>query len=242
MGIAIDYCGSYDELSKKAAQIVVEELAKKPDAVLGLPTGSTPIGMYKELTELNKSGKVDFSKVKTFNLDEYLPIKRDNEQSYYKFMFDKFFSFINIKPENVNIPNGEAAEPDSECLEYDRKIDAAGGIDLMILGIGANGHIGFNEPAAALTPGTHVAALTEDTINANSRFFTSADEVPKKSLTMGVGSIIAKSRKILLLVSGESKTQIFKQFLYENKITTDNPATLLYLHNDVTILSDITNI
>jgi glucosamine-6-phosphate deaminase len=242
MGIAIEYCGSYEELSSKAAKAVAAELAVKPDLVLGLPTGSTPEGMYKNLIELNKSGEIDFSKVRTFNLDEYYPIKRGDEQSYYKFMFDKFFGFINIKPENISIPNGETADPVVECLQYDRKIDSAGGIDLMVLGIGANGHIGFNEPGASLTPGTHIADLTEETIQANARFFDSADDVPKTDLTMGMGSIIAKSKKILLLVSGGAKTQVFKQFLYDNKITPENPATFLYLHNDVTILSDIQNI
>jgi len=239
MGITVEYLGSYEELSSKAAKIVQAELEKKPDLVLGLPTGSTPIGMYKKLIELNKAGQADFSRVRTFNLDEYYPIRQENEQSYYKFMFDNFFDAVNIKRENISIPNGEAADPDTECKNYDANIDKAGGIDLMILGIGANGHIGFNEPGTALIPGTHVADLTEDTINANARFFNSADEVPKQALTMGVGSIIAKSRKILLLVSGESKSQVFKQFLYNKEISTVNPASLLYLHSDVKILSDI---
>lgn len=241
MGIEIKYFESYEELSKQAAKMVAEAITKKPEFVLGLPTGSTPLGMYKNLIELHKSGEVDFSNVRTFNLDEYYPIKHSDEQSYYKFMFDNFFGSINVKPENIHIPNGETNDPVTECAEYDAKIDSAGGIDLMVLGIGANGHIGFNEPDASLIPDTHIAELTENTIQANARFFNSADEVPKKALTMGVGSIIAKSKKIVLLVSGESKTQIFKQFLSDNKISTENPATLLYLHNDVTIFSDIKN-
>ena len=242
MGIKINYCGSYEELSEQAAQIVKAELEKKPDAALGLPTGSTPEGMYKKLIEYHKNGGIDFSKARTFNLDEYYPIKRDNGQSYYKFMFDKFFGAVNIKQENINIPNGETADPEAECAEYERKIDAAGGIDLMILGIGANGHIGFNEPGDALIPGTHVADLKEETIKANSRFFASAGEVPKKALTMGMGSIIAKSRKILLLVSGESKAQVFRQFLNDKKISAQIPATFLYLHNNVSVLTDLTNL
>jgi glucosamine-6-phosphate deaminase len=225
MSIKINYCGSYEELSGKAAQIVAEELAKKPDLVLGLPTGSTPVGMYKKLIELNRNAGIDFSQVRTFNLDEYYPIKRDDEQSYYKFMFDNFFGGVNIRQENISIPDGEAADPDAECAEYDRKIDAAGGIDLMILGIGANGHIGFNEPGEYLISCSHVAGLSEDTIRANARFFASPDEVPKKALTMGMGSIIAKSRKILLLVSGEAKAPVFREFLSSDKISADNPAT-----------------
>ena len=239
MGITINYLDNYEELSRQAAQIVAAELAKKPDLVLGLPTGSTPIGMYKNLIAMNKNGEIDFSQVRTFNLDEYYPIKRDSEQSYYKFMFDNFFDAVNINRENINIPDGEAADAESECASYEQKIGKAGGIDLMILGIGANGHIGFNEPGAALVPHTHVASLTEDTINANARFFASRDEVPKTALTMGMGSIIARSKKILLLVSGAAKEQVFKQFLYDMKITTDNPSTFLYLHSDVVVLSDV---
>ena len=240
MGIRFNYeIESYEELSEQAAQIVKAAIAEKPDLVLGLPTGSTPEGMYKNLIEMNKSGEIDFSKVRTFNLDEYYPIKRDNEQSYYKFMFDKLFNHVNINLENINIPDGEAADPDMECMKYEQKIGKAGGIDLMILGIGANGHIGFNEPGESLVPLTHVAELTEDTIKANARFFNSAGEVPKTALTMGMGSIIARSKKILLLVSGESKAQVFRQFFNGGMISTGNPATLLYLHGDVTVLSDI---
>jgi len=239
MGITINYLENYEELSNQAARIVAAELAKKPDLVLGLPTGSTPVGMYKKLIAMNQGGEVDFSQVRTFNLDEYYPIKRDNEQSYYKFMFDNFFGAVNIDHENINIPDGEAADPESECRSYEQKISVVGGIDLMILGIGANGHIGFNEPGGALIPRTHVASLTEDTINANARFFASRDEVPKTALTMGMGSIIAKSKKILLLVSGAAKEQVFKQFLNDGKITTANPSTFLYLHNNVVILSDV---
>jgi glucosamine-6-phosphate deaminase len=154
-------------------------------------------------------------------------------------MFDNFFGQININPENVNIPDGETSDPGSECINYDKKIDEAGGIDLMVLGIGANGHIGFNEPGEFLISGTHAADLTEDTREKNARFFSSIDEVPVKALTMGMGSIIAKCRKILLLVSGEVKRDVFRKFLDSDKITADNPVTFLYLHNDVIVLSDI---
>jgi len=240
MGRTINYnIESYEEMSRQAAEIVADTIKSKENAVLGLPTGSTPLGMYSKLIEMNKAGKIDFSKATTFNLDEYYPIKKDNSQSYYKFMFDNFFGKINIDPKNINIPNGEADVPERECLEYDRKINRAGGIDLMVLGIGANGHIGFNEPGSFLVPHTHVADLTEDTIKANSRFFNSVGEVPAKALTMGMNSIITKSKKILMLVSGESKREVFKGLLYGRRISTDNPSSFLYLHNDVVILSDI---
>ncbi|MCL2095964.1 MAG: glucosamine-6-phosphate deaminase [Oscillospiraceae bacterium] len=239
MGIVFNFCENYDFLSNRAADIVGELLKAKPDCVLGLPTGSTPIGMYKKLIEKNKSGEIDFSKVTTFNLDEYYPIKKTSEQSYYKFMFDNLFDGININPDNINIPDGEAENAEIESLNYERKIDRAGGLDLMILGIGPNGHIGFNEPGKFLLPHTHVADLTEDTIKANARFFDSESEVPKTALTMGMGSIIAKSKKILLLVSGESKKAAFDKFYGEAKITADNPSTFLYLHGDVIVLSDI---
>jgi glucosamine-6-phosphate deaminase len=233
----IEYFGDYSAMSARAAEIVAREIKTKDDFVLGLPTGSSPLGMYAKLVELNKAGKIDFSKVTTFNLDEYYPIKRENDQSYYKFMFDNFFGKININPENINIPNGEADDADVECQEYEKKIDISGGIDLMVIGIGANGHIGFNEPDEFLIPDTHVAVLTEETKESNKRFFNSIGEVPVKALTMGMGSIL-KAKKILMLVSGESKKDIFKKLL-EGKINTQNPASFLYLHRDVTIVADI---
>ena len=237
MGMVIKYFESYDEMSKQAAQIVAGEVRVKPNMILGLPTGSTPIGMYKNLIRMNKAGETDFSKITTFNLDEYLPITKDNEQSYYKFMFDNFFGSINIDPKNINIPDGEAADGEIACREYEEKIDASGGIDLMVIGLGPNGHIGFNEPDKFLVPDTHIADLTETTINANARFFASADEVPKKALTMGMGSIL-KARKILLIVSGAAKREVLERFL-KKEITTDLPVSFLHLHRDVTILSDV---
>jgi len=240
MGITINYgIESYEEMCAQAAEIVAGVIKAKTDAVLGLPTGSSPVGMYARLIEMHKAGALDFSRVTTFNLDEYYPIKRDDPQSYYKFMFDNFFGGVNINPENIHIPDGEAADPAMECSQYDQKINRAGGIDLMVLGLGPNGHIGFNEPGGSLVPHTHVAELTEATIAANARFFSSAADVPVKALTMGMGSIIAKSRKILMLVSGEPKREIFKRFYEGKEITTNNPASFLYLHNDVTVLSDL---
>ena len=239
----IKYFENYEEMSKQAAEIVACEIKLKNtknngNFVLGLPTGSTPLGMYKNLIEMNKSGEIDFSKVTTFNLDEYYPIKRDSSQSYYKFMHDNFFDRVNINPENINIPDGEAVDAGSECKNYEEKIKKSDGIDLMVIGIGANGHIGFNEPGSFLLPNTHVAVLTEETKEANKRFFDSIGEVPDRALTMGMASIIAKSRKILMLVSGDSKTAAFRQFI-AGKITSGNPSTFLYLHNNVTVVSDI---
>ena len=242
----IHYMDNYQEMSNLAAEVAAKEILSKlkekkekngENFILGLPTGSTPLGMYARLIEMNKSGKLDFSKVTTFNLDEYYPIKRDNSQSYYKFMFDNFFGKINIDCNNIHIPNGEASDADSECGEYEKKIQSNGGIDLMIIGVGANGHIGFNEPDDVLIPDTHVAYLSENTKEQNKRFFNSIDEVPARALTMGMGSIL-KAKKILMLVSGESKREIFKKLL-ESKINTGNPASFLYLHRDVTVVADI---
>ena len=237
MGIKINYFKSYEDMSKQAANIVAETVKSKQKPILGLPTGSTPLGMYAELIKKNKAGEVDFSEVTTFNLDEYYPIKRDNPQSYYRFMFDNFFGGININPEKVSVPNGEALDPELECRQYEEKIEKSGGIDLMVLGFGPTGHIGFNEPGDFLMPYTHVEDLTEETREANKRFFDSIDEVPVKALTMGMGSIL-KAKKILMLVSGESKKDIFKKLL-EGKIETGNPASFLYLHRDATVVADI---
>ena len=234
----IEYFDDYKIMSERAAEIVANEIKNTGgNFVLGLPTGSSPLGMYAKLVELNRSGDVDFSAVTTFNLDEYYPIKRNNGQSYYRFMFDNFFGKININPENVNIPDGEAFDAEAECEEYEKKIELSGGIDLMVIGIGANGHIGFNEPDAFLIPGTHVAVLTETTKESNKRFFNSIEEVPVKALTMGMGSIL-KAKKILMLVSGESKRDIFKKLL-KGEISTANPASFLYLHKNATVVADI---
>lgn len=233
------FCGgdAYEKMSEKAAEFVAWEIKSKPGMILGLPTGSTPLGMYSRLIEMNRAGEIDFSKVTTFNLDEYYPIKKDSEQSYYKFMFDNFFNGINIDAKNINIPNGEAADAETHCKEYDKKIESLGGLDLMVLGMGTNGHIGFNEPCGYLLAGTHVASLTESTKKNNARFFASVDEVPTVALTMGMGSIL-QAKKILLIINGEPKKSALKEFL-TGKITTELPASFLHLHKDVTVLSDV---
>ncbi len=223
-------------MSEKAAKLVVSQLTLKPDSILGLATGSTPIGLYERLCELNKAGEVDFSEAITFNLDEYYPISPDNEQSYHYFMEQNLFSKVNINRANIHIPNGCCKDPDAECEAYEAAIEEAGGIDLQILGIGQNGHIGFNEPSRDLNTSTHLTDLTESTIEANSRFFASVDDVPKKALTMGISTIL-KSKKIVLMACGASKRDAVRE-LFNEDINTDVPATLLKVHPDVVLICD----
>lgn len=227
---------NYDEMSKLAAIKIKEVIESKPDAILGLATGSTPIGTYKELINMNKAGELDFSKVTTINLDEYIGLSEKNTQSYRYFMNENLFNHINIKKENTFIPNGLAKNIEEETKKYDEKIDELGGTDIQILGIGSNGHIAFNEPNDYLTAGSHLTNLAESTISANSRFFNSIDEVPKTAITMGLGQIM-KSKKILLLATGENKAKAIKEVL-SGKITTKNPATMLQMHRDVTLIID----
>lgn len=229
-------CDNYNEISEKAAQIIAGQIYLKPNCVLGLATGSTPVGMYTKLAEMYNAGKLDFSDVVTFNLDEYYPIKKSNSQSYDYFMNEQLFSKVNIQKHNVHIPNGETESPEEECGNYDAQINAIGGVDVQILGIGVNGHIGFNEPDSELISGTHITALTESTVKANSRFFESEADVPTKALTMGIATIL-KAKKIVLLASGKNKYDAVKALLSGN-ITTSVPATLLNVHNDVVVICD----
>ncbi len=229
-------CENYNEMSKAGAKLIASQLVLKPNSVLGLATGSTPVGMYKELISMNKAGELDFSEVTTFNLDEYYPISRDNRQSYYYFMQENLFSHININPENTNIPNGEAENTDEECLNYEKKIKASGGIDIQVLGIGRNGHIGFNEPNATLNSHTHLTALTENTLSANSRFFSEDETMPTEALTMGIATILS-AKKIILLASGASKSRVVGELL-NNRINTNIPATMLKTHPDVVLICD----
>lgn len=227
----------YESLSTTAANIIKEEIEKKEDLLLGLATGSTPIGTYKELIRLHKEEGLDFSKVVTFNLDEYLNIPYTNPNSYHYFMEENLFKHINIPKDNIHIPDGNAEDVEKFCREYDKKIEDCGGIDLQILGIGENGHIAFNEPDDELYLGTHITGLTESTIKANSRFFDSIDEVPKKAITMGIGSIM-KAKKILLLANGEKKAPVICELLKQEKVSTRIPASLLLLHPDVVVILD----
>ena len=229
-------CENYEQMSKAAALLVAAQLQLKPNCVLGLATGSTPEGMYAKLAEMFQNGEVDFASATTFNLDEYFPIARENDQSYYYFMDKHLYSKVNLNLENVHIPNGSAPNADVECANYDAKIDAAGGIDLQILGIGSNGHIAFNEPSSELSAGTHKVQLTEETIKDNSRFFANESDVPREALTSGMATIM-KSRKIILMASGANKREPIAK-LMSGKITTDCPATMLNMHSDVVIIAD----
>ncbi len=227
---------SYEEVSQKAAESVAGLLHRKQDAVIGLATGSTPEGMYARLVRMYRENEIDFSSVSTFNLDEYLGLSRDHPQSYHTYMHRHFFDHVNVDPERINIPRCGDEPPELVCRDYEKKLKDAGGLDLQILGIGTNGHVGFNEPAAYLYTDTHVVDLAEETIEANSRFFKSREEVPGKAVTMGVGSIMGAAR-IVLLASGRSKAKAIRD-MCSGKITTFVPASLLQLHKDVTIIAD----
>lgn len=226
----------YDAMSKEAALEMARVINNKPNAVLGLATGGTPIGMYKELIKMNKEGKIDFSNITTVNLDEYIGLSGEHEQSYRYFMNKNLFDHININKKNTFVLNGLAEDIAKEGREYDRMIDELGGTDIQLLGVGNNGHIAFNEPGSSLVSGTHLTDLTESTIEANSRFFESMDEVPKTAITMGLGQIM-KSKKILLIASGESKAEAMKM-LFSGKITSECPVTMLNMHRDVVVVLD----
>lgn len=226
----------YTDLSRKAANIISAQVIMKPDAVLGLATGSTPIGAYKQLIEWYEKGDIDFSKVMSVNLDEYLGLSGSHEQSYRAFMDHNFFDHINIKKENAFVPNGLAENADQECSRYNNIIKNIGGIDLQILGIGGNGHIGFNEPGAAFEKETHLVTLTESTRLSNARFFASIEEVPAHAITMGIRSIML-AKKILLLASGEKKAQALYDSFF-GPVTPLVPASILQLHNDCTVIAD----
>jgi glucosamine-6-phosphate deaminase len=223
-------------MSRKAANIISAQIIMKPDCVLGLATGSSPIGTYKQLIEWYKKGDLDFSQVTSINLDEYKGLSPDNDQSYRYFMNTNLFDHVNIDKARTFVPDG--LEPDSEkaCTAYNQIIAGEGGIDLQLLGLGNNGHIGFNEPGAAFEKETHCVNLTASTIEANKRFFASEDDVPRQAYTMGIKSIM-QAKKILLIVSGASKADILKEVLY-GPITPAVPASILQLHNDVTIVAD----
>lgn len=227
---------NYEELSKIAAEEFVKVVIEKPTAVLGLATGGSPVGMYKELIAKCKNNELDFSKCTSINLDEYIGLNPEHEQSYRNFMNTNLFNHVNINKDRTFVPNGLAQNLEEECKNYDNKIEELGGIDVQLLGIGNNGHIAFNEPGDELSAGTHIISLTESTIEANARFFDSIDEVPRKALTMGLGGIM-KAKKIILIASGEGKAEAIKG-LFSGKITTENPATMLQMHRDVVVIVD----
>lgn len=226
----------YNEMSRKAANIISAQIIMKPDAVLGLATGSSPIGTYKQLIDWYNKGDLDFSEIRSVNLDEYKGLDTSNPQSYAHFMRHNLFDSVNIKPENTNIPNGLETDIEKECTRYNNIIKSLGGIDLQLLGIGNNGHIGFNEPGEAFEKETHCVKLTENTIQANARFFSSVGEVPTHAYSTGIKNIM-QARSILLIASGEAKAEAMYQALF-GPITPTVPASILQLHNNVSIVAD----
>jgi glucosamine-6-phosphate deaminase len=228
---------SYNELSRKAADIIEELVSSNGNAVLGLATGSTPVGTYRELIKRYLEHSLDFSGVTTFNLDEYIGLRASNHDSYNYFMNYNLFDHININKDNTHVPDGMTNDPRTYGRLYDRMIENVGGIDLQILGIGSNGHVAFNEPAEELNLGTDLVKLSKKTIEDNSRFFESKENVPTEAISMGIGSIM-KARRILLLASGEGKAEAIGQVLNSGKVTTWLPASLLLLHPDVTLICD----
>lgn len=235
-GLTVLIAKDYDEISYRAAQIVSAQVTVKPNSVLGLPTGSTPIGMYQYLVKMSQDHLVDFSEVVTFNLDEYIGIEPSNPQSYAFYMQQHFFRFVPILPKNRFIPDGMSKAIEDTCETYDHAIFSHQKIDLQVLGIGANGHIGFNEPDIKFEAGTHLVKLDQATIQSNSRFFDSVDQVPRSAISIGIKNIM-QSRKVILLASGLTKAKIVKEML-TGPITPELPASILQVHPDVTLILD----
>lgn len=226
----------YNEMSRKAANIISAQVIMKMNSVLGLATGSSPMGAYKQLIEWYEKGDLDFSEVRSINLDEYKGLSKENVQSYYYFMKQNLFRHINIQPSNTYIPNGIAENKVEECIRYDAVIHSLGGIDLQLLGLGHNGHIGFNEPDQAFEKGTHCVALTQSTMDANSHLFENPQDVPAYAYTMGIKTIM-QAKKILIIVSGEEKAKIVRQAFF-GPVTPSVPASILQMHNDWTLVGD----
>lgn len=227
---------NYEELSKEAAGIIREGIQKKPNIVLGLPTGSSPLGCYGELIRMHKEEELDFSQVVTFNLDEYLGLPPDHPQSYNYFMYENFFNHVNVNNKNINIPDGMTKNVEALSIKYEESIKEAGGIDIQLLGIGSDGHIAFNEPGTPLDSRTHMAELAESTIKDNSRFFGKEEMVPKFAITMGVQTIF-EAKKIILLASGENKAEAVAKSI-EGQITSHITASALQKHPDAIIILD----
>jgi glucosamine-6-phosphate deaminase len=227
---------TYDSMSKEAARIIADRLRRKPNMVLGLATGSTPLGLYRELIRMHKEEGLDFSKVTTFNLDEYVGLKPDNPQSYHAYMREHLFRHVNLNPANTHLPRGDAPDLDAECQSYEQLIAHAGGIDLQLLGIGRSGHIGFNEPLSALRSRTREKALTPTTIKQNAAQFPSEAAVPRRAITMGVGTIL-DARRCILLATGESKAEIIAKAV-EGPITSMITASALQWHPRCTVVVD----
>lgn len=232
----ISIVDNYSEMTAEAANIIAQLLRSKQDAVFGLATGSTPEGLYARLVQMYEEKEIDFKEVTCFNLDEYAGLSPDHPQSYSYYMNRHLFSKVNVKKDNIHIPGCAVENIETVCRDYDRKIHEAGGIDLLLLGLGVNGHIGFNEPADYLHKDTHLVNLSRETIEANSRYFPTEDDVPRQAITMGVGSIMRAAR-IILLASGEKKADAVKQMTC-GRVSTHHPASLLQLHRNVLVIID----
>src|SRR6059058_4476712 len=227
---------NYEELSKLAAQIVAEVLNTKPNAVLGMATGSTPLGLYQELARMHKQAQIDFSRVMTFNLDEYVGLPGNHPQSYAYFMQENFFQHVNVQPQNINVPSGTTSNYPAFCDWYEKRIAECGGIDLQILGIGSDGHIAFNEPTSSLSSRTRLKTLSKQTIDDNARFFERREDVPVYAITMGVGTIL-DARKLVLVASGKTKAKAIAQAI-EGPVTSMVTASALQLHRDAIVVVD----
>ena len=226
----------YQDMSRKAANIISAQVIMKPDCVLGLATGSTPVGTYRQLIEWYEKGDLDFSRVSTVNLDEYRGLTHIDPQSYYYFMQENLFDHVNIDKAATHVPDGTNPDAADACAKHEQIIKSLGGIDLQLLGLGNNGHIGFNEPGAAFEKETHLVDLAESTIRANARFFASIDEVPKQAYTMGIRTIM-QAKKMLVVVSGEGKADIVSRAFF-GPVTPEVPASILQMHPDVTVVCD----
>ncbi len=227
---------NYKDMSEKAARIIAAKIISKPNCVLGLATGSTPEGLYASLVKKFEEGKIDFSDVKSVNLDEYKGLSKENDQSYYYFMNKHLFKNVNIKPDNTKLPDGTLEDSEKACKEYDETMKAMGKVDIQLLGLGHNGHIGFNEPADAFSVGTNCVELQASTIEANKRFFAREEDVPRFAYTMGIGTIMA-AEQVLLVVSGKDKAEILKKSL-TGPVTPQVPASILQLHPNVVVVAD----
>ena len=225
---------TYERMSRMAANLISAQIILKPDSVLGLATGSSPIGIYDQLTKWYEKGDLDFAKVRSVNLDEYVGLDENHPQSYRYFMQKNLFDRVNIKRENTYVPNGVAENYDEECRRFDDIIRKLGGIDVQLLGIGLDGHVGFNEPSDRFEKSTHVVTLQPSTIKANSRFFESENDVPKQAITLGLGAIM-KAKKIILVAAGEAKRDILDKAL-NGPINPTIPASILQLHPDLTVI------
>ena len=227
---------NYEDMSRKAANIISAQVILKPDCVLGLATGGTPVGTYEQLVEWYNKGDIDFSGVTTVNLDEYRGLPKEHPESYWSFMHKNLFDKVNIRPEAIHLPDGTNPDAADACKKYNEIIHSVGGIDLQLLGLGPNGHIGFNEPADAFVKGTNKVHLTDATIDANQRFFASREEVPTYAYTMGIGSIM-KAKRVLLVVNGKNKAQAVKDCFF-GPIRPQAPGSILQLHPDFTLVAD----